>query len=342
MYRSLYRELAALRMSSKSVFFAPGKLFIVGEYAVLYPLGKAILIPTKKGITVTASFRKRFRIRNRQFIDDNQVFLNPSDIRNSRMRLAIEVCRIYLESLGYEWKPFSLIVNSMISQHDEKYGLGSSGAIVVATIGAILKLYGVVLSPLNLYKLSVKAMMSGFSNSSFADLAVSSFQQPIVYARFSDATFTYVQTHFTPNVLLQTWNGLHIEPIPFPTHEWRVLYSGVSSDSTPLVQRARVVIDTNWIQESNDLVDMWLREPSQATLQASSSHLKKLDIKGSVGMFNTPVESLLTWAKTHHLDAKFSGAGGGDCVLIRATDTTWETMKQHIPHPAKALSGIIE
>jgi phosphomevalonate kinase len=308
---------------------------------VLRPNGKAILIPTKKGITITASFRQRFRIRNRQFVNDNQSYTQASEIRNPRMRLAIEVVRIYLEHLGHTWRPFSLIVTSDISMQDEKYGFGSSGALVVATIGAILKLYRIKLSSLDVYKLSVKAMMSGFSNSSFADLAVSSFQQPILYGRFSESAFTYVQTHFTPHILLQPWDGLHIEPIQFNTHDLRVVFTGVSSDSTPLVESALPHLDEMWIQRSNDGVYQWIKQPESAKLSASSAHLLLLDKQASIGMFNDPIVRILSWANHHGLDAKFSGAGGGDCVLIRASDAQWDNVKKQLPHPAKVLSDII-
>ena len=328
-------------MSSKVVYFAPGKLFIVGEYAVLQPSGKAILVPTKKGITITASFRQRFRIRNRQFVTDNQRYGHPSDIRNPRMRLAIEVVRIYVEHLGHTWRPFSLIVQSDISTQDEKYGFGSSGALVVATIGAILRLYRVKFSYLDVYKLSVKAMMGGFSNSSFADLAVSSFRHPIVYQRFSESMFTYIQTHFTPHLLLKPWDGLLIEPIQVDTKDLRVVFTGVSSDSTPLIQAAMPSLGEAWIQRSNDLVDEWINQPQNATLSASSSHLRVLDKQASIGMFNEPIQRIMSWATERGLDAKFSGAGGGDCVLIRASSSRWDTIKKQLPHSAKVLSDII-
>ena len=183
--------------------------------------------------------------------------------------------------------------------------------------------------------------MSGFSNSSFADLAVSSFRQPIVYQRFDESTFTYIQTHFTPHLLLKPWVGLHIEPIQVDTKDLWVVFTGVSSDSTPLVQLALPHLDETWIQRSNDLVDQWINQPHQATLSVSSSHLHVLDKRATIGMFNEPIQRILSWANDHGLDAKFSGAGGGDCVLIRASSSQWYTLKKQLPHPAKALSDII-
>lgn len=202
-------------MSSNVRFFAPGKLFIAGEYAVLKPEGKAILVPVKKGIRVMATFRQRFRIRNRQRPKENQAYITPSEIINPRVRMAVEVARIYIESQALSWQPFSLIIDSNISSQDMKYGLGSSGAIVVATLGAILTLYQVSFTAMDLFKLSVKATDDLVQETSFADLAVSSFKQSIVYSKFNEKTALRLKTQHVPDLLLSDWDGLLIQPIMF-------------------------------------------------------------------------------------------------------------------------------
>lgn len=327
-------------MRSSSQFFAPGKLFLAGEYAVLSPLGKAILMPTKLGILVKATFRKRFRIRNQNFPQENQSYLSPSDIRNQKIRLAVEVSRIYCQAQGRLWQPFSLRILSTISSEKEKYGLGSSGAIVVATIGAILRLYEVDYTPLDLFKLAVKATIHTEKQSSFADVAVSSFKQAIRYKRFSELAKTHIQTQFTPSLIAQTWDGLVIEPLTIKP-SITVIYSGVSSPSGPLIERAQAVLDETWIQQSNTLVEAWLKASSDVPFSRILEHLIVLDSRGQIGMFPASIQHILMWAKKHHLDIKTSGAGGGDCLLVQHGEATISEALKNLPQPARVLSDII-
>jgi phosphomevalonate kinase len=326
-------------MLSSARFFAPGKLFIAGEYAVLNPEGKAILVPVKKGISVRATFRQRFRIRNHQRPNENQFFTHPSDIVNSRVRMAVEVARIVVESHQLPWKAFSLIIHSNISTQDMKYGLGSSGAIVVATIGAILTLYQIPFSALELYKLSVKATDELVQDSSFADLAVSSFKQSIVYSKFNEPTALRLKTLHIPDLLTTPWDGLVIEPIQIPTKEMVVIFSGVSSDSHPLVQQAKAHINPDWIVQSNQMIDAWITNPT-LPLRDFSMHLRKLATQSGTPMFTPEIEQLLSWAKNHQFDAKFSGAGGGDCVLVRIPKSLRKMLVNILP-PYEVLNGII-
>ena len=335
----MYRRLEEKHMSSSARFFATGKLFVAGEYAVLKPEGKAILVPVKKGIRVIATFRQRFRIRNYQRPKENQSFLTPSEIINPRVRMAVEVARIVVKNHKLSWRPFSLIIHSNISTQDMKYGLGSSGAIVVATIGAILSLFNIPFTSLDLFKLSVKATDDLVQDTSFADLAVSSFKQAIVYSKFNDETSMRLKTQHIPDLLQSDWEGLVIEPTQLSFKDMVVIFSGVSSDSTPLVQLAKPHLSNDWILESNQMLDAWIANP-KLPLRHFSMHLRRLAKQSGANMFTPEIEQLLSWAKNHQIDAKFSGAGGGDCILMRIPPSKRKMLLNILP-PFEVLKGII-
>ena len=327
-------------MKSSARYFAPGKLFIAGEYAVLKPEGKAILVPVKKGIRVQAAFHKRFRIRNAQRPKENQSFSSTSEIINPRIRLAVEVSRLYLESKGHPWQPFSLIIQSNISSQDMKYGLGSSGAVIVATIGAILSLFSLEFDALTLFKLAVKANHDVMMDSSFADLAISSFKVPLLYSRFNEKVDMMLNTNHIPTLIQNHWEGLVIQPIPIPTKDFVVVFSGVSSDSTPLISQVKPHLSEEWVQASNTLIDAWLVDPS-CSLTLFSMHLRALATHANVAMFTPEIEQLLTWAKANSWDGKFSGAGGGDCVIIRIPKARQKEALATILPPYQVLKAII-
>ena len=69
-------------MPNKVSFFAPGKLFIAGEYAVTENLGEAIIMPVKKGINVTIQSHKINTIVNLQYPSENMTFETINEIKN--------------------------------------------------------------------------------------------------------------------------------------------------------------------------------------------------------------------------------------------------------------------
>ena len=127
---------------------APGKLFIAGEYAVVTPGQPALIAAVNRYLTVdlTPSLEEVGTIystqqpdlkreqRLLQILEENHPF--------TLMTTAIEVAETYAKQRNY-WNEelYHLKVTSQLDDiHSNiKFGLGSSGAVVVATIDAILQ-----------------------------------------------------------------------------------------------------------------------------------------------------------------------------------------------------------
>jgi phosphomevalonate kinase len=303
-------------MPNKISFFAPGKLYLAGEYAVTQPRGQAIIMPVKKGIKVTVESQKQSSIVNLQYPLENITFKFIEEIKNPYLRLAIEVVRQWTMIKGMAWKPFKLIINSTLVAEHGKYGLGSSGAITVAVIGALLKFYGIAYTPLMLYQLAVIATIQNYPDTSFGDLACSSFNQIILYQKFTPHMFNTLKTLHVDKLLNIEWEGLIIKPVEISIDLPVVVYSGSSADSHQMVKKVQPYLSQMWVEKSNQLVQNLLVNFQPIMIQNLQQHLLDLEKQSQAGLVTEHMQKIIQVANEGGGVAKMSGAGGGDCMLV--------------------------
>ncbi len=124
---------------------APGKLVLLGEYAVLTPgepgvvmavdrYAEVIVTPSQDGMV----WSDEEGVTHRWWLEDAVHF--AAGRRFPRfVGGALSVVLAYLADLGIELSPFRLdIVTRSLSGPTGKYGLGSSAAVVVAVVGGVL------------------------------------------------------------------------------------------------------------------------------------------------------------------------------------------------------------
>jgi phosphomevalonate kinase len=302
-------------MPNQAKFFAPGKLFVGGEYAVLNGKGRAIILPTQKGITVIASVRKFYRITNRQFPNQSGSFTSLASMQNPHVRLAIEVVRLYLMHRKKRLKTFSLVIDSTISNADMKYGFGSSGAVVVAIIGALLKLHNVRFTPLILFKLSVKAVLDHYHDASFGDIATSAFQHPIYYQKFSSRFHNRLQVLSVARAASTNWDGLLIKPFMPRWLKPLVIFTGKASSSIPLIKASTPFVDEAFIHASNQHIDLLYENQDITLIKLLYENLQSLSDRSDNGAITKEITMIIKLIEQAQGYGKFSGAGGGDCVL---------------------------
>ena len=128
---------------------APGKLFIAGEYAVVEPGHGAIVASVSRYLTVTideaTSVGTLTSTQNPDVIvewtREGELFHAKADHPYGLVEEAILVAEQYVRECGTPTNAlYSLSITSELddAKRGIKYGLGSSGAVVVATIQAIL------------------------------------------------------------------------------------------------------------------------------------------------------------------------------------------------------------
>jgi phosphomevalonate kinase len=302
-------------MPHKSRFFAPGKLFLAGEYAILKPDGEAIILPAKKGIHVDVIARKTSRIINRQYPKESQRFKDISEVKNPYIRLGMEVVRQLLALKKRRWKNFTLTIDSELVAKQGKYGLGSSGALTVAIIGSLLQFFRIKFNETMLFQLAVIATIHNYQDTSFGDVACSSFRQPIHYRKFYPDFMPLIKTMSVQTLLKTPWQGLMIKPIHKSFTKPLVIYSGKSASSYSFVQKVLPFVTADWVKTSNTFIQEWLTHPSPISIEKLLSHLKKLAVMSHAPIFIPSIHQIIRIANRHEGIAKFSGAGGGDCVI---------------------------
>jgi phosphomevalonate kinase len=303
-------------MPNKASFFAPGKLFLAGEYAVTYPQGEAIILPVKLGITVTVASKKKYAIKNVEYPKQSMRFRFISEIPNPYLRLGMEVVRQWLEFKKIPWRIFSITIHSTLVADHGKYGLGSSGAITVALIGALLKFHNVRFTPEMLYKLAVIATVQNYQDTSFGDVACSSFAQPIHYRKFQPSMLPLIKTLHVHTLLAMPWEGLFIKPVTKMPLAPIVIYSGTSADSHTLVKMLTPHLTSAWVNQSNQYVKTLMSSWDTQLIDTIHRHLKTIATISKAPLFTKGINAILTIAHEFEGVGKFSGAGGGDCTLV--------------------------
>lgn len=325
---------------------APGKLYITGEYAVLEPHHPAILVAVDRFITVSvtksinnisegsisSSYTKHLPIpwtrRNGTvFVDERE---NPFNY----VTQAIQTTEAYIQEHGKQLDFYHIEINSDLATEDgRKYGLGSSGAVTVATIKALLKYYQLPYDNMIVYKLSVLAHLAIGSNGSFGDIAASSFGGWLAYSIFDKQwLIDFCQSHTLTEIVHSEWKDLYIESLEAPTHlKLYIGWTGSPASTTHLVDQLHHEEKKEATPEFHEYFLKRAKDIVTQTIQA----FKKKD-EDAIGPLLEQYRQLLQeLAKHRHLCietpqltklcqiaassggfGKSSGAGGGDCGIV--------------------------
>ncbi len=224
---------------------APGKILWIGGYSVLERPNVSYVSTVDAYVTATLKTR-----------EDDTVELNAPQLKASAkgavekstgkmlidapkelllFKTAAEVASRYIVGLGLPISGFSITTNndgpfaySLLDGNVVKSGLGSSAAVTVATVGAVLKAFGVGLyekEAINKISQTAHSIATGKIGSGF-DIAAATFGS-ILYLRYSPDTFKALPTEYT-NVQLvalikKSWD-YKIEKFALPK-EFRLLFA---------------------------------------------------------------------------------------------------------------------
>ena len=334
---------------------APGKLFIAGEYAVVTNNHPAILVAVNQFITVSLE----------EAIDEGTIHstlngglpvpwtrqdgaLHIDERENPFIYItqAVTVTEQYISELNKELLFFHLSVESELDNaKGKKYGLGSSGAVTVATIKALLKFYKVPYTPELVYKLASLAHLSVKSNGSFGDIAASCFTGWIAYSCFDREWVKERQTEMTITELVTlSWPDLMIRHLSVPDNlQLLIGWTASPASTTHLVDKVNdkrqdmADFFPNFLAKSktivNDLIIAFDQNKTQAIkdgIRKNRALLLKLAKHTGISIETPLLEKLVEAAETFGGAAKSSGAGGGDCgiALVDNADTILPLFKQ--------------
>ena len=159
----------------------PGKLFIAGEYAVVEPGHPAIIVAVDQFINVTIEgARKNGSIQSAQYSDlpirwtrrNGELVLDHRENPFHYILAAIRLTEKYAQEKGTLLSFYDLKVTSELdNSNGRKYGLGSSGAVTVATVKALNLYYDLKMDRLTQFKIAALAHLAVQGNGSCGDIA---------------------------------------------------------------------------------------------------------------------------------------------------------------------------
>ncbi|WP_251717367.1 phosphomevalonate kinase [Lactobacillus agrestimuris] len=327
---------------------APGKLYIAGEYAVLEQDCPAILVAVNQFVRVSISKSKTSTglIHSKQYSQDSihwvrqgsRMVIDNRDNPFEYILSAISFTEQYCIEQNIEMTVYDLHVNSDLDSADgKKYGLGSSAAVTVATVKAILRFYGVDFSNELVYKLSAISHYSVQGNGSAGDIAASVYGGWLAYQTFDKNWLKReLSSKSLSKVINEAWPGLNIELLTPPAGMKLIIGWSQKPAST-----SRLVDETNANKKAlDDEYRRFLLASRKCVLEMVRG-FKEKNITLIQDQIRVNRKILQHFAKINHIAieiprltrlinisenfgcaAKTSGAGNGDCGIVITDEST--------------------
>lgn len=321
---------------------APGKLFIAGEYAVTEPNRDSIVVAVDRYLTVDIQSSQQNRMDLLELkltgvrweIENNQVNFSVQDKRLNFMMHVLETFNAY----HGEMDPVQIVVTSDLNDRSgKKYGLGSSAALSVAVIAALLKCSTKseeANDPLIIFKLASIAHFKAQGNGSCADIASSTFGGWIHYSTFDNAWLLQQLAAEVPvsEIVQMEWPSLKIVPLKKPSElHFLIGWTDKAAQTGPMVQKVKTLETTHpeqfesFLTKSDQAVAEIITGFEQknpevifAGIRANRKWLREIGTLAGVPIETEQLTMLIEAASTYGA-SKTSGAGGGDCGIAFVT-----------------------
>ena len=306
-----------------------GKLYWAGEYAILEPgqlaLIKAIPIYMKSEITFSYSYC----IYSDMF--DFAVDLTPNP-DYSLIQETIALVEDFLIYRGRTLKPFSLEIRGKMEREGKKFGLGSSGSVVVLVVKALLALYNLSVDQGLLFKLASAVLLKHGDNGSMGDIACIVTEELVLYQSFDrQKVAAWLEEENLATVLEREW-GFSISQVkPALECDFLVGWTKQVAVSSNMVQQIKQNINQNFLTSSKEtvvsLVEALEEGKSEKIIEqveVASQLLEGL----STDIYTPSLRQLKEASQDLQAVAKSSGAGGGDCgIALSFDEQSTETLK---------------
>ncbi|RSJ99346.1 mevalonate kinase [Streptococcus mitis] len=307
-----------------------GKLYWAGEYAILEPgqlaLIKAIPIYMKSEIT----FSDSYCIYSDMF--DFAVDLTPNP-DYSLIQETIALVEDFLIYRGQTLKPFSLEIRGKMEREGKKFGLGSSGSVVVLVVKALLALYNLSVDQGLLFKLASAVLLKHGDNGSMGDIACIVTEELVLYQSFDrQKVAAWLEEENLATVLEREW-GFSISQVkPALECDFLVGWTKQVAVSSNMVQQIKQNINQNFLTSSKEtvvsLVEALEEGKSEKIIEqveVASQLLEGL----STDIYTPSLRQLKEASQDLQAVAKSSGAGGGDCgIALSFDEQSTETLKK--------------
>ncbi len=339
---------------------APGKISLLGEYAVLEEDVPAVAAAISKFIYCAISpsdkiifTSKRIDISKVEYEYIDQEIRLKSEVKEIDVLIfsknAMEITLRYLEEKEFEIKNFEInILSDLSNRYGVKFGFGSSAAVTVAIVGAILYFHDVEINnDANrevIFKLSSIAHYLSQGSGSGVDVAASTFGGLFVYHSYSSDWMKKKLENLTSirELVIEPWKFFYYEKILVLIDFFLCVgWTGKSASTKYFLEQVKKVkfsdneddlkFYSDFLKTTKNLVNMFVygirndkKELINKSIVINRNLLKELSTRAETEMETEPLKYLIAVAKKLGFEAKFSGAGGGDCGYAVVYDTKSE------------------
>ena len=304
-----------------------GKLYWAGEYAILEPGQLALIKAIPIYMTAEIDVAANYRLYSDMF--DYAVDLTP-DPAYSLIQDTITLMEDFLTAKGQQLQAFSIDIRGKMEREGKKFGLGSSGSVVVLVIKAMLALYGLSVDRNLMFKLASAVLLKRGDNGSMGDIACIVAEDLVVYQSFNRQTVaTWLDEETLEKVLKKDW-GFSIESVePVLTFDFLVGWTKEVAVSSHMVKQIKNNMDASFLQASKETVanlvkalEVGQEETIIDLLEQASRLLEGL----SSEIYTPSLRQLKNASQDLKAVAKSSGAGGGDCGIALSFDQDSTTL----------------
>ena len=340
---------------------APGKLMLSGEWSVLEIGNPCIVLAVDRFVEVNIKRSKGnaivinvpdFKVKKINAAFDahsNKMELNNANAEQEKtlsfVKNSIEATLAYLNEKNIKLQGFELTTKSTDTiigtpEGEQKIGFGSSAAVSVATVAAVLSLHKQkIKTPKEkerIFKLSCIAHFLGQGKIGSAfDVAASTFGGALIYKRFDAKWLEHeLKSKKISTVVDEQWPHLYFEPLKLPKNfEIVVGFSGKSASTKELVAKINEFKQRDnaeyqgIMQELKETTEQLIaalekgnKEQVLALIRQNRGVLKDLSDSSLTELETPELSKIIQAAEQNGAAGKFSGAGGGDCAIAVCFD----------------------
>ena len=304
-----------------------GKLYWAGEYAILEPGQLALIKAIPIYMTAEIKASNNYRLYSDMF--SYSVDLRP-DSSYALIQETVALVEEYLTAQGVELQPFSLDVRGKMEREGKKFGLGSSGSVVVLVIKAMLAFYERLADRELLFKLASAVLLKRGDNGSMGDIACIVSEELVLYQSFDrEKVAQWLEKEELQAVLARDW-GFSIRSVePALKFDFLVGWTKEVAVSSHMVKQIKDNMNSSFLQASKETVanlvkalEVGQEETIIDLLEQASQLLEDL----SSDIYTPSLRQLKNASRDLKAVAKSSGAGGGDCGIALSFDQDSTTL----------------
>ena len=295
-----------------------GKLYIAGEYSVLTPGQTALIqfIP----IFMSAEVKEAPSTQLSSDMFDYSVNREP-DANYALIQEALNTFEAYC---GENLPALDLSITGKLERDGVKFGIGSSGSVVVLTLKALAAALQKDLSEDILFKLASYTLLKQGDNGSMGDLACIVYEDLVSYRSFDRAKIAELIDQMTLSELLEIDWGYRISPVVSVLKaRFLVGWTKQAAISKDMVKMVKSRISSKYLSETEVTVQDAIKALEtgnknllKRSLQTVSDQLESL----SPDIYVDKLKKLKEAEQGLDAIAKSSGAGGGDCGIAFTFD----------------------